>query len=461
MNYLHEKEQELRERDGSGQATIVTPASSEIHGTGTQHSVSMPDGQRRSQPLAFALKKLLALFGNPPVVFELPGGLSIAPAGVDPVGRIIIHDRKTAWAIAMDPGFQFGEAYSDGRIEVDGDLIEILTVIYRLMNVKKTWRSLPQRLMQFLRKPRSTRIAKARDNIHHHYDLGNEFYQLWLDEQLVYTCAYFAEPDMTLEQAQVAKLDHVCRKLQLKPDQLVVDAGCGWGALAIHMAEHYGVRVKAFNISREQIIYARDRARRLGLDGRVEFIEDDWRNITGRFDVFASVGMLEHVGVKCYRELGRLIQRCLQPQGLGLIHTIGQNEPRPISSWTERRIFPGGYPPAPSEIMQIFEPCDFSVLDVENLRLHYARTLRHWLARFDAAEERVREMFDEKFIRMWRLYLCGSIAAFESGGFQLFQFLFAPGMSNQVPMTRKPWYQQTAESLDDEPVDANPPSLAR
>jgi cyclopropane-fatty-acyl-phospholipid synthase len=258
---------------------------------------------------------------------------------------------------------------------------------------------------------------------------------------MAYTCAYYPTPDATLDEAQVAKMDHVCRKLRLRPGESVVEAGCGWGGLAMHMARNYGVKVRAFNISHEQIVYARERAVREGLAGQVEFIEDDYRNISGKYDAFVSVGMLEHVGVENYPELGRVAFNCLPSNGRGLIHSIGRNRPAPLHPWITRRIFPGAYPPALSEMSQIFEPWDLSILDVENIRLHYARTLTHWLELYEAAVDRVRAMFDENFVRMWRLYLAGSIAAFTTGTLQLFQVVFAPQENNDIPWTRDYLYQ--------------------
>ena len=219
----------------------------------------------------------------------------------------------------------------------------------------------------------------SRSNIHRHYNIGNDFYQLWLDEQLVYTCAYYAKPEMTLAEAQIAKMDHVCRKLGLKPGESVVEAGCGWGSLARHMARHYGVKVTAYNISTEQIRYARERAKAEGLDDKIQFIEDDYRTISGRYDAFVSVGMLEHVGRENFTALGGVVQRCLALNGRGLIHSIGRNLPRKTNPWLEKRIFPGAYIPSLREMLNVIEPCGLSVLDVENLRLHYARTLADWL----------------------------------------------------------------------------------
>jgi cyclopropane-fatty-acyl-phospholipid synthase len=219
-----------------------------------------------------------------------------------------------------------------------------------------------------------------------------------------------------------------------------VDGGCGWGALALHMARHYGVSVKAFNISREQIQYARRQAAREGLAGQVEFIEDDYRNISGRFDAFVSVGMLEHVGREHYSELGKIIHRAIGDSGRGLIHFIGRNRPEPFSAWIRKRIFPGAYCPALREAMDIFEPHEYAVLDVENLRLHYAKTLEHWLARYERSVERVSALFGPEFVRAWRLYLAGSIASFRTGLLQLFQIVFAGSACQQIPWTRAHLY---------------------
>jgi cyclopropane-fatty-acyl-phospholipid synthase len=218
------------------------------------------------------------------------------------------------------------------------------------------------------------------------------------------------------------------------------------------MARRFGVTVEAYNLSHQQISYARQLAQSEGLADRVKFIESDWRNIRGRCDAFVSVGMLEHVGKKSYRQLGDVINACLGPNGFGLIHTIGRNFPQPMSAWMEQRIFPGSYPPALSEMMAILEPHDLTVLDVENLRLHYAQTLQHWLYRFDQSVDIVRQQFDDRFCRMWRFYLCSSIAAFECGSFQLFQLVFNRVNNNQVPRTRANLY---CDLLDARPLPGN------
>jgi cyclopropane-fatty-acyl-phospholipid synthase len=383
------------------------------------------------------LSRLLAFLGDPPLEFALWTGETVRPAiAAEPVARIQIGDRAALYGLLADPQVRFGESYSEGRITVEGDLVQVLETIYRAGTEGKPRFSVLRWGVELMRRKRVNTLLGSRDNIHHHYDIGNDFYSLWLGKTMAYTCAYYPTPTAALDEAQVAKMDHVSRKLRLKPGESVVEAGCGWGSLAIHMAQHYGVKVRAFNISHEQVAFARERAAREGLGSLVEFVEDDYRNIAGKYDAFVSVGMLEHVGVEHYRGLGRVIQQCLGSVGRGLIHSIGRNFPAQMHPWIEKRIFPGAHPPALSEMMQIFEPWNLSVLDIENIRLHYARTLRHWMELYEGATDRVADMFDEKFVRMWRLYLAGSIAGFTTGTLQLFQVLFAPGVNNNVPWTR-------------------------
>jgi cyclopropane-fatty-acyl-phospholipid synthase len=391
----------------------------------------------------YLLRHLLHSLGDAPLRIRLRDSEPVATGGADGAASIRIANRSTLVKLLVNPDLYFGDAYTDGLIEVEGNLVKALeTVFLHRRAAREPFFGGRSRLAGWMNRGRSNTPSRARRNIHQHYDIGNDFYQLWLDSRMVYTCAYFPDPAMTLEAAQVAKMDHVCRKLRLSPQETVVEAGCGWGALALHMAARYGVRVKAFNISREQIAYARASARASGVERCVEFIEDDYRNIHGRYDAFVSVGMLEHVGRDHYQELGRAIDRCLHPNGRGLIHSIGQNRGTAMNPWIEKRIFPGAYPPTLSEMTGMLEAQAFSVIDVENLRLHYALTLEHWLRRFEGAEERVRAMFDERFVRAWRLYLAGSVASFRSGDLQLYQVLFNRDTSNDVPWTRAHFYEK-------------------
>jgi cyclopropane-fatty-acyl-phospholipid synthase len=348
---------------------------------------------------------------------------------------IRVNDRKTLISLLLNPEMKFGDLYCEGRIEIEGDLIRSLEMLYQAPE-----RTITKLISMWLNWMQAGTLTNARKNIHHHYDLPTDFYQLWLDPQMVYTCAYFPHEHASLQEAQSAKMELICRKLWLHPGEQVVEAGCGWGALALYMAKHFGVRVKAFNISREQIEFARAAAKRAGLSSQVEFLEDDYRHIRGSFDVFVSVGMLEHIGRDYYQEFSRVIHRTIGDRGRGLLHFIGRNQPHPFSAWIRKRIFPGAYAPSLREAIQALEPHDFSVLDVENLRPHYAKTLECWQEAFERSYDLVARRFGPEFARMWRLYLAGSIAAFRVGTLQLFQLVFAGRDCQSIPLTREHLY---------------------
>jgi cyclopropane-fatty-acyl-phospholipid synthase len=403
---------------------------------------TMSDRDAFSKFDGWLLRKIYQSVGRPAIRLTLGNGVEVSPLDASPVATIRIWDRGTLLRLALDPEVGFGDAYSEGRVTVEGDLIAALETLYQSISAidRPTWYG--RTVSKFMEHLQRNSLRGSRNNIHQHYDFKTDFYRLWLDPQLVYTCAYFPSASATLEEAQIAKMDYVCRKLQLHPGERVVDAGCGWGALALHMAKQYGVTVRAFNISNEQILWARWRARQLGLSQQVEFVEDDYRNISGKCDAFVSVGMLEHVGLEHYKELGSIIHGSLDKAGRGLLHFIGRNKPCPFSTWTRKRIFPGAYAPTLRQAMDIFEPHDLSVLDVENLRLHYARTLECWLSGFEKSANQVREMFSPDFVRTWRLYLAGAIAGFRSGTLQLFQVVFARTACQQIPWTRAHLYRQ-------------------
>lgn len=394
----------------------------------------------------WVLRQMSILVAHPPFIASLWDGVEyMHQTELPAVAHVKFKDRGAMYWFLIDPELHFGDLYSTGRLEVEGDLQKFLEVAYKSLaiiradslfrKVIKTWMN---------RRSKANSLHASRHNIHHHYDLSNKFYELWLDKAATqYTCAYFPDPEMSLEEAQIAKLHHVCRKLQLKPGDSVVEAGCGWGGLSRFMAKHYGVTVKAYNISHAQIVYARSRALHEGLSDKIEYIEDDYRNIQGEYDVFVSVGMLEHIGSQSYSTLGEVVNRCLKPDGRGLVHSIGRNSPGLMNAWIEKRIFPGAYPPSIKEMMDIFEPYNFSVQDVENLRMHYSRTLQHWWQRYEDNLDTIREDFDENFIRAWRLYLVGSLAAFNNGELQLFQIVFTRARHNELPWSRAHLYTKS------------------
>jgi len=392
-------------------------------------------------------RKMMAVVGNPPVILKLWDGNEVTGPQPEPVAILQYNSRDAMFRTILNPEQYFGDLYSNGQVSLSGDIVKFMEIIYSNLRdeVDQGWL---RKLVLWLGHRRiANSHDKAKDNIYHHYDIGNDFYRLWLDQaEMQYTCAYFPDPEMTLEQAQVAKLHHVCRKLELKPGQHVVEAGCGWGGLALFMARHYGVRVSAYNISREQVAYARERAEREGLSDLVEYVLDDYRNIRGEYDAFVSVGMLEHVGTRDFGTLGAVIDGCLKPEGRGLIHSIGRNRPAPMNAWIERRVFPGAYPPSLMEMTAIFEPNHLSVLDVENLRLHYSLTLQHWLQRYEQHSDEVEKMLDDSFVKTWRLYLAGSIAAFNVGELQLFQVVFSRDVNNQLPWSREHIYREQGQT---------------
>jgi cyclopropane-fatty-acyl-phospholipid synthase len=391
------------------------------------------------------VNKMVDVVGNPPVRISLWDGVEATPPCANPCAVMTYCDRAALLKTIVDPELHWGDLYCNGRVEFQGDLARFMAIIYEGI-IGKGKPTLVRRLVLWMgHRKIFNSVDKARENIYHHYDIGNDFYRLWLDTEVMqYTCGYFPKEHMSLEEGQVAKLHHVCRKLDLKPGETVVEAGCGWGGLSRFMARHYGVTVKAYNISKEQVKYARQRAQAEGLSDQVEYVLDDYRNIEGQYDVFVSVGMLEHVAIADYAELGVLIKRSLKPNGRGLIHSIGRKREGPMNAWIERRIFPGARPPALSQFMEIFEPNNLVVYDVENLRMHYVKTLEFWSERFTENSDTILDMMDDEFVRAWGLYLDGSIAAFNVGTLQLFQVVFSHDANNEVPASREYIYDTDA-----------------
>lgn len=390
--------------------------------------------------------RILKAAGSPPVRIVLPDGITAGPGPGEARFTLRIRRWGALAALLLEPEMGFGEGYSRGDIEVEGPLEEFCAEIHRRREALPAGGLVSRAVSRYLDWTQRRSLRAARRHIHHHYDRGNDFYRLWLDREMVYTCAFFPREDASLEEAQIAKMERIARKLALEPGERVAEAGCGWGSFALYIARVHGCRVRAFNISEEQIAWARRRARELGLEGQVEFVLDDYRNITGVYDAFVSIGMLEHVGRDHYPDLRDVIRRSIGDSGRGLLHFIGRTRPAPLSPWIRRRIFPGAYAPALSEALPLLESGNYRVMDIENLRPHYARTLRCWRERYEAALPEVRAAFGEEFARAWRLYLAGSEAAFRTGSLELYQVLFAGAGCTKKLWTREHAWQEESRA---------------
>ncbi len=317
-----------------------------------------------------------------------------------------------------------------GDIIVEGSLLALLQGWYaskiRILRWLPHWRLTQRRAISPKRGVR---------NAQHHYDIGNDFYKLWLDPSLTYSCAYFPRGTETLEEAQFQKRELLCKKLRLEPGHTVLDIGCGWGALLFHAAEHYGVTVTGITPAREQVAHITAEAKRRNLSDRVSVIHGEWRDLKGTYDRIVSVGMFEHVGRTQYIEFLQRWRALLRDDGVSLLHTIGYHGTGTTEPWINKYIFPGGYLPALTEIVGPAEATDLRLYRAENLRPHYAETLKHWSTHFTAAREQVVSMFDEQFARMWWLYLQGSEAGFRWGGLELWQLeLYGP--EAKLPLDR-------------------------
>jgi cyclopropane-fatty-acyl-phospholipid synthase len=331
----------------------------------------------------------------------------------------------------------FGEAYMAGDLEVEGDLQDLLRLGFSIEFDKQSlsfWQK-----MYFLLHQLNTRNTMSRvgHNISYHYDLGDDFYTLFLDKTLTYSCGYFDNETDSLEQAQLNKYEHICRKLALQPDEKLVDIGCGWGGMLIYAAQNYGISGLGNTLSSNQYESAKTRIRELGLQDRIEVVLADYRQITGEFDKFVSIGMFEHVGKEFIPVYMQTVSKLLKKGGTGLLHTIGKNTESPSDPWIMKYIFPGGYIPKLSEIVREMGRSAFQIMDVENLRFHYGHTLDRWADNYEKNVEKVLCMFDESFVRMWRLYLHACSAGFKYGSSRLYQILFSNGLTNELPLTRK------------------------
>jgi cyclopropane-fatty-acyl-phospholipid synthase len=365
---------------------------------------------------------------------------SFGPGANGPEVTVRIEDAAVPRRIVLNPELAVGEAYMDGTITIDGDdlhgFLELLTRNRRAGGSHWTISAHQAGQMALRRIAQSNPMHRARANVAHHYDLSGELYDLFLDADKQYSCGYFPRPGMTLEAAQEAKKRHIAGKLLLEPGMRVLDIGCGWGGMALTLARDHGARVVGVTLSKEQHAVATRRAEMAGLSDRVEFRLQDYRKVREEFDRVVSVGMFEHVGVPHYGEYFETVHDRLAPGGVALIHTIGRSNPPGVTSpWISKYIFPGGYIPALSEVMAPVERSGLWTCDVEVWRLHYAETLAHWYERFMANIDRARELYDERFCRMWRYYLIASEMSFRHHMHCVFQLQLATER-DAVPLTR-------------------------
>lgn len=354
--------------------------------------------------------------------------------------KIIFNKPLNKKAILDDGSLAFGEAYMNGDIDFQGNIQKIIESIYKN---KQSFLN-EHKFLNKLLKLKGTSIKKQKEDISYHYDLGNDFYSLWLDKSMTYSCAYFKREDCSLEEAQDSKLEYILKKLNLKEGQRLLDIGCGWGALIIKAAKEYKVHATGITLSKEQYEKAIQRIKDENLEDLVEVRLMDYRDLPKlkiKFDRIVSVGMLEHVGHANIPIYIDTIGDILKEEGVMLLHCItGLNE-SDTNAWIKKYIFPGGYIPSVREIVSLLPKKDFHLVDVESLRLHYSKTLEHWAANFEANLDKVREKFDEKFIRMWRLYLNSCAASFHYGVVDIHQFLFTKGLNNEISMTREYLYK--------------------
>jgi cyclopropane-fatty-acyl-phospholipid synthase len=353
---------------------------------------------------------------------------------------IHIKNKAILRRIFFDPSVGFGEGYMNGDIEVEGDLRQIVRIGLVSSNLAK--RNRKKILFNAVKQTVLERNTKRTDKqfISHHYDLGNDFYQLWLDPQMVYSCAYFKNDSYSLEQAQIEKIRLCCQKLRLKSNEHLLDIGCGWGSLLINAAKDFGIRGVGITLSKEQLAYGREQIAKEGLQDRLHLEFLDYRDLSRlqqTFDKIVSVGMFEHVGKSNMLLFLESARKVLRPTGLFLLHTIGKTVEEPTNSWIRKYIFPGCYLPDIGSIMKHCTNMGLSFIDCENMRIHYSKTLDSWREQFEKNETKVRSMFDERFIRMWRFYLAGCSAVFRYGGIHLFQLLFSAGVRNDLPLTRE------------------------
>lgn len=373
-----------------------------------------------------------------------------------------VHLRFTSakWEreVALDPALKLGEAYMEGGFEfVKGDIYKLLEIIFEStgpiaenqmwMKAMSFIRTATKRFVQMNTLKRSAR------NVQHHYDLSGKLYDLFLDPDRQYSCAYFQTPDTDLNEAQLAKKRHLAAKLQVNKGEKLLDIGCGWGGLGLYFARVLGADVTGVTLSHEQFGIANQRAKTLGLENRAKFLLEDYRNLNAQFDKIVSVGMFEHVGIGHFKEYFDHVKRLLKPDGRFVLHSIGRSgEPGATNPWIAKYIFPGGYIPSLSEVIPVIEKSGLIITDIEILRLHYAETLKAWRQSFLAHWDEAKALYDERFCRMWDFYLAASESAFRWQGMMVFQIQLAH-KQDAVPLTRDYIMQEEKRLLK---IDADP-----
>ncbi|MDR3601682.1 MAG: cyclopropane-fatty-acyl-phospholipid synthase [Desulfosporosinus sp.] len=374
-----------------------------------------------------------------PCLVEFWDGEVVQYGEGDPRFHIIMRKPIPKSEIVEDPSLAFGEAYMHGHIEIKGSVRDVMDSLFNNKDSFVYKNPVYLKMVKFMAKANGVR--KSKENIQFHYDIGNDFYQLWLDETMTYSCAYFRSPEDTLTQAQKNKIDHILVKLNLQAGQNLLDIGCGWGELILTAAREYRVKALGITLSQEQYDKVRFKIDHENLSELVDVQLLDYREIGNRvFDRVVSVGMIEHVGKEHLDEYFSTVQHLLNDGGISLLHCITGKDGSGTNSWINAYIFPGGYIPSVPELIRHMEDDGFSLYDVESLRNHYTRTLEHWTQNFEQALPLVRETKDETFIRMWRLYLNSCAASFHSGNIDLHQLLFSKGPHNSLPWTRNYMY---------------------
>ena len=360
--------------------------------------------------------------------------------------KLIIKNKGVIKRILGGGSMGFGEEFMRGNILIEGNLQDLIKMKYgpNFVDFNLSLRDKFKIFYNYLTSLGST--INSKKNVSYHYDIGNDFYFLWLDPTLTYSCAYFKKESDTLEQAQLQKYEHISKKLQLKPGETLVDMGCGWGGMMFYAAQNYGVKCEGYTLSAEQYNYLVDEIRKRNLADLVKIYLKDYRMAEGKFDKFVSIGMFEHVGKKFYPIFFEVVKKLLKPGGTGLLQTIGSSKDKPSDPWITKYIFPGGFIPALQVIINIMNQKDLVFFDIEDLRIHYGKTLDKWLEGFEGNIDKIKGVLikslgsgekAEEFLRMWRLYLNASSVSFKKGNNRLYQITFSNGLNNELPLTRE------------------------